>query len=173
MSFVSASGGSSDRRHRRMGFCLSVSRRSTRPCRAAGSRGVPCTRSWEQGATKKTVRSPLPLAPISSDGLGLRRYCGACLAWISTVLVLPRTGSILGGSCWSGHRATPRSYGRWRKGCALPASPRWSVKSDPSPWWRAAVCNSPRNAPALSPFCCGVGVRAGRRRVSALCRTQP
>src|SRR5215510_8286736 len=67
-SFASAFGGSSGRR-RRMGFYLSVSRRSTGLCRAAGSRGALCTKSWEWAATRRMARSPPPLPRSSWGGL--------------------------------------------------------------------------------------------------------
>ena len=96
--------------------------------------------------------------------------CGVFPARTSTGPVSPPMGSIPRASCWSGHRATPRSCGRWRRGCALPASPRWSAKSGRSPRSRAAGCSSPRSAPASPLFCCGAGATAGRRRANAICR---
>src|SRR5712671_6542426 len=63
-----------------------------------------------------------------------------------------------------------RSCGRWRKACALPVSPRWSVKSEHSLQWRAAGCNSPRSALESPPCYCGAGATVGRRRANGLCR---
>ena len=143
LSCASASGGSSSRQRRSMGYCRSASTRSIECCRAAGSRGGPCTRSSEWAATRRMARSPPLSLPASSGGsaptLTLPRLrgreregawcCGAFPARISTGPGSPPMGSILRASCWYGRRAMPRSCGRWRRGCALPASSRWSAKS--------------------------------------------
>jgi hypothetical protein len=195
-SFVSASGGSSGRRRRPMGSCRLASRQSTGLCQAAGSRGAPCTRSWEWALTRRMARLPRPLPPASSDGsqylphlwgesVGSRTAgpagrsgvrgawcCGAFRVQIFTDPVLLRTGSILDVLCWSGRRVIPKSCGRWRRGCVLLASSGWSVKSDHSPRRRAAGYSSPRNAPASPPFCCDAGATADRQRANALCRMQ-
>ncbi len=186
LSCASASGGSSSRQRRSMGYCRSVSTRSIECCRAGGSRGGPCTRSSEWAATRRMARSPPLSLPALSGGLAptltLPRLrgregegawcCGAFPARISAGPGSPTMGSILRASCWYGRRAMPRSCGRWRRGCALPASPRWSAKWVRSPQWRAAGCSSPRSAPASPLFYCGAGATEDKRRASAVCRTQ-
>ena len=165
-----------------MGSCHLASKQSTGLCLVAGSRGAPCTKSWEWAVTRRMERLPQPLPPASSDGLpclqgervGVRGAwcCGAFRVQISTGPALSRTGSILDVLCWSGHRAMPKSCGRWRRGCVLLASSGWSVKSDHSPLRRAAGCSLPRNAPVSLPFCCDAGATADRQRANALCRMQ-
>src|SRR5439155_24242563 len=63
LSSASISGGSSGRGRQPMGYCRLASPRSTECCRAAGSRGAPCTRSWGWTATRRMARSPPPLPP--------------------------------------------------------------------------------------------------------------
>src|SRR5215471_1641976 len=156
-----------------MGACHSALRRSTGPCRMAGLRAVPCTKSSVAMVTRRMARSPHLSPPISSDGSPGRQtaWCfGVCRGRISTGMALPRRGSIPAASCWSGRRATRRFCGQWKRVCGLPVSLRSSGKSDRFRQWRAGACSLPRNTPASPPLSCGAGAPASRRRGNALCR---
>jgi hypothetical protein len=154
--------------------CRLASPRSIGPCRAAGCHAAPCTKSSGQVATKRMARSPPPSPPASSRvSIRTASCCGALAGRIFTVPVLPRMGSIRRGWWWCGPRATPKSCGRWRRGCAHQASPRWWAKSAPCRRWRAADCSLPRNAQASPLLYCGAGVTAGRQRANAICRMPP
>src|ERR1700730_8747319 len=151
-----------------------LGRLGTSPTSPSHASGVGPPLSPPEGQDREIRYGGSPSPPLGAERVGVRwgRYCGASRARISMAPELPPTGSIPGASCWSRRRAMARSCGRWRRDCALPASPPWSAKSGRSPRWRAAGCSSPQNAPAPPLFCCGAGAREGRRRANAIYRTR-
>ena len=91
--------------------------RSTRLYRERARVRAPCTKSSAWMATRKTARSPPPLPAELSQISPWRTAlcCGALPDRIFTALAGQRTGSIQQDWCRCGPRATPRSYGRWRR----------------------------------------------------------